>query len=346
MKMQQQSIPNSYPISTFFSQDFRVSRSPYREPDLGLKMFAEQCSSRLQELLPLKDLAFSSSKMFPDCLTMTKGKHLKLSSVRWTTWGIVYRGRFLKARISEFPSHGTGYILSDFLEKNVEEKYYLSRRQVEMLSDRESYSQGKRIYSADGVSCTLTSSGGGVGGKTGLYLIEGNGLPKIERVENGYRITSEEDDGKTESVESNGFHFVDMNADPKITEICRCITTKQHSGISKHKGEHSAVFVEGIFPLDKNNKEKFALIYFDENEEPHIGRIRRLTPRECWRLQGFRDEQIDKVLAKGISDHQMYRMAGNAVTVPVISAVAEIIKKVYQREFEENGRLQSEQDGD
>ena len=98
--------------------------------------------------------------------------------------------------------------------------------------------------------------------------------------------------------------------------------------ISKHKGEHSAVFVEGIFPLDKNDKEKFALIYFDENEEPHIGRIRRLTPRECWRLQGFRDEQINKVLAKGISDHQMYKMAGNAVTVPVISAVAEIIKKV------------------
>ena len=164
-------------------------------------------------------------------------------------------------------------------------------------------------------------------------------------MENGYRITSE-DDGKTESVKSNGFHFVDMNADPKITEICRCITTRQHSGISKHKGEHSAVFVEGLFPLDKNDREKFALIYFDENEELHIGRIRRLTPRECWRLQGFRDEQIDKVPAKGISDHQMYRMAGNEVTVPVISAVAEIIKKVYQREFEENGRLQSEQDDD
>ena len=168
MKMQQKSIPDSYPISTFFSQDFPVSRFPSQESDGDLKMFAEQCSSRLQELLPLKDLAFSSSKMFPDCLTMTKGKHLKLSSARWTTWGIVYRGRFLTAKISEYPSHGTGYILSDFLEKNVEEKYYLSRRQVEMLSDRENCSQGKRIYSADGVSCTLTSSGGGVGGRTGV----------------------------------------------------------------------------------------------------------------------------------------------------------------------------------
>ncbi len=49
------------------------------------------------------------------------------------------------------------------------------------------------------------------------------------------------------SVESNGFHFMNMNADQKITEICRCITTRQHSGISKHKGEHSAVFVEVFF---------------------------------------------------------------------------------------------------
>ena len=168
MKMQQQSIPNSYPISTFFSQDFHARAFHNLEAEKDLKILVEKCFSKLQGLLPLKDLAFSSSKMFPDCLTMTKGKHLKLSSVHWTTWGIAYHGRFLTARISEFPSQGTGYILSDFLEKNVEEKYYLSRRQVEMLSDRESYSQGKRIYSADGVSCTLTSTGGGIGGKTGV----------------------------------------------------------------------------------------------------------------------------------------------------------------------------------
>ena len=50
------------------------------------------------------------------------------------------------------------------------------------------------------------------------------------------------------------------------------------------------------------------------------GRIRRLTPRECLRLQGFEDSQIDKVLAI-TSDAQAYKQAGNSVTVTVIEAI-------------------------
>lgn len=51
--------------------------------------------------------------------------------------------------------------------------------------------------------------------------------------------------------------------------------------------------------------------------------IRRLTPKECWRLQGFDDEQFDKAQAAGVSDTQLYKQAGNAVTVPVIKKIAE-----------------------
>lgn len=47
-------------------------------------------------------------------------------------------------------------------------------------------------------------------------------------------------------------------------------------------------------------------------------RIRQLTPREAWRLQGVPDETTDKVIAAGISDTQMYRGAGDACSVPVI----------------------------
>lgn len=51
-------------------------------------------------------------------------------------------------------------------------------------------------------------------------------------------------------------------------------------------------------------------------------RIRKLTPRECWRLQGMPDSIIDKVIAAGISDTQMYRGAGDACTVNVIYEIA------------------------
>jgi DNA (cytosine-5)-methyltransferase 1 len=50
-------------------------------------------------------------------------------------------------------------------------------------------------------------------------------------------------------------------------------------------------------------------------------RIRKLTPRECFRLQGFPDAEFDKLTANGISNSQLYKMAGNAVTINVISAL-------------------------
>ena len=50
-------------------------------------------------------------------------------------------------------------------------------------------------------------------------------------------------------------------------------------------------------------------------------RIRKLTPKECWRLQGFTDEQHDIVELAGVSNSQRYKQAGNAVTVNVIEAI-------------------------
>lgn len=62
----------------------------------------------------------------------------------------------------------------------------------------------------------------------------------------------------------------------------------------------------------------------------HAIRIRRLTPREVWRLQGFPDEYFDKAKAAGISDSQLYKMAGNAVTVNVARAIGEKLKEIEE----------------
>lgn len=51
--------------------------------------------------------------------------------------------------------------------------------------------------------------------------------------------------------------------------------------------------------------------------------IRKLTPLECWRLQGFSDEQFYKAKNAGLSNTQLYKQSGNSVTVPVIRAIAE-----------------------
>lgn len=61
-------------------------------------------------------------------------------------------------------------------------------------------------------------------------------------------------------------------------------------------------------------------------------RIRRLTPRECWRLQGFPDEYFDKARAAGISNTQLYKQAGNGVTVNVARAIGERLKEIEKNE--------------
>jgi DNA (cytosine-5)-methyltransferase 1 len=135
-----------------------------------------------------------------------------------------------------------------------------------------------------------------------------------------------------------GLYFIDYNPPPNITDLARCVTARQDSGVSNHKGEHSAVLVEDepraiINPFKETtrqngrrikepNEPMFTLTVTDRHGIVHHGRIRRLMPCECWKLQGFTKEQFDKVIAVGMSDAQLYKQAGNAVTVNVVEAIA------------------------
>ena len=56
-------------------------------------------------------------------------------------------------------------------------------------------------------------------------------------------------------------------------------------------------------------------------------RIRKLTPKECWRLMGFTDEQFDKAKESGISDSQLYKQAGNSI---VVNCLYYIFKELFK----------------
>lgn len=62
---------------------------------------------------------------------------------------------------------------------------------------------------------------------------------------------------------------------------------------------------------DINNKNDMAKHY----------RIRKLTPTECLRLMGVSDKDIEKMKSAGISDSQLYKMAGNSIVVDVLEAI-------------------------
>lgn len=110
-----------------------------------------------------------------------------------------------------------------------------------------------------------------------------------------------------------GLYFVDLcNGNPKLTSHARCIKAKYDSGITNRSGDNSGVFYsdQSILPLQREGHEQIK----------KCGLIRRLTPRECWRLQGFSDEMFDRARTVN-SDNQLYRQAGNSVTIQVVYAV-------------------------
>lgn len=58
-------------------------------------------------------------------------------------------------------------------------------------------------------------------------------------------------------------------------------------------------------------------------------RIRKLTPTECWRLMGFRDEHIQKAMELGTSDTQLYKQAGNSIVVNCLYYIFKELFKEY-----------------
>lgn len=108
------------------------------------------------------------------------------------------------------------------------------------------------------------------------------------------------------------------------------LTTQDRHGVAIKKighlasdaGQTGAVYsADGIAPTQLKQHGNAVTKIMDH------WRIRRLTPRECFRLQAFPDCAFDKA-ATVCSDTQLYKAAGNAVTVSVIKAIAERLQIV------------------
>lgn len=236
--------------------------------------------------------------------------------------------------------------------------------------------QGKRVYHPDGVSCTLTSGAGGMGGKTGLYEV---GIPIKEATKKGYKMAYPGDSidlgyattntrrGRvghevahtlTTGSQQGTLHFVDLSSPPLVTETARCLHTRQSNGVFRHKGETSGVLEETspravLTPAKKTVRQPgsrmkepgepmFTLTATDRHGVSYHGRIRRLTPRECLRLQGYRDDQIDRMM-EDMSDSQLYKQAGNGVTVTVIEAIGRNLYAVHE-ELKKQGKEEADAD--
>ena len=120
-------------VWTLSVEDFRAKLSALRDTDEVLKIHEELCSLKSAGLHLFSDLNIYFLKTSEDSSTMTGGLHLKPSSEPWTDWGMMWSGKCLTAKILECHKIGNVCSLSDILEDNVPETFFLSDEKVSQL---------------------------------------------------------------------------------------------------------------------------------------------------------------------------------------------------------------------
>ena len=96
-----------------------------------------------------------------------------------------------------------------------------------------------------------------------------------------------------------------------------------------HRIHFGAEFVGSVLPTWGNHAltNGWKLIEIDMSK---IYKIRKLTPKECMRLMGVKDSDFELMKGAGISDSQLYKLAGNSIVVPVLEGI------FRNMQFEEN----------
>ena len=193
--------------------------------------------------------------------------------------------------------------LIDVLEDEVDEKYYLSEEKTRKLTlDHDlsgklnfyNYNETDKVYSVNKVSPTLnTMQGGNRQPKIAIPTLTPD---RINKRQNGRRF---KDDGE-----------------PMFT-----LTAQDRHGIiiDDTQGYDGVRTYKGISPTLRSSRSGLKTI---DNL-----RIRKLTEKECWRLQGFTDEQFYKAKDSGVSNSQLYKQSGNSVSVPVVDAIVKQLKE-------------------
>ena len=223
-----------------------------------------------------------------------------------------------------------GILLKDVLESDVPEKYYLSEKMQKWLT-KHSQKRGSKFKQLDGLqkaSCLTTTEA-----KQNLsndYIKFGS--LKFGRTDEAKQIRRENmskgfDHTPFQKKEVTGIDTEKMGTlttavtkDNLVLEIPEA-TKKETIFIQRERGYNNG-FIKGI-----EKSPSLTSCSFEQNN--HIVqdyRIRRLTPRECGRLQTIPEDILEKMLNSGISDTQLYRMFGNGWTVSVVSYILSFLK--------------------
>ena len=215
-----------------------------------------------------------------------------------------------KHDLYEFPSPVPLTIkLADILENEVEEKYYINKTKdyfikhsFEMESKGNGFRFSPHVKQNAKVAKTITTRSGAR--MDDNFIID---LPlKVEKFE----FSTKNPLLNTKKIlipQATKKGFIELEV-PGICDMTYPKSQKRRGRVQE-KGQ--------ICPTLTAARQE--ILYIDEIKEDF--KIRKLTPKECFRLMGLNDSDIDKIQATGISNSQQYKMAGNSIVVQVLEGI-------------------------
>jgi len=219
--------------------------------------------------------------------------------------------------------------LKDVLETEVDEKYYLSNKMIDKIQynkncdciqvgtlDIKGHDCIKRVYSKNGISPTLTDMQGG--NRQPKILIKNNTKQGYLEAYDGDSVNLEQPNSKTRRGRVG-------------KQVLQTLTTSCNQGVIvneidnplKGKTKYGWHFEQNVYSEDSKCSRSVKAGGGSGNIPKVIKndlRIRKLTPKECWRLMGFQDEDFEKA-EKVNSNTQLYKQAGNSIVVNVLIAI-------------------------
>lgn len=242
--------------------------------------------------------------------------------------------------------------LKDLLEENVDEKYYLSDKMIKYISannEKWTGNNNKSIINKS-IASAITTGEGSRRCDASNYI--SNELAENQNIKDYRNLKEklcdklieeklvEENDVVRHSYSTNRMkNFYKQNSNnnlaPTLDTRCDCLGIAIKNNTKK--GYLVAQAGDGVYTNTSTKrgtvqKEIIQTLttFQDKGVVMNDLRIRKLTPKECWRLMGFDDEDFEKANLVN-SNTQLYKQAGNSIVVNVLE---EILKKLLKEEKE------------
>lgn len=188
-------------------------------------------------------------------------------------------------------------------------------------SDKRENPSAYRVYDSQGLSPCLNTMQGG--GREPHVLVKSATMGGYEKATIGDSINLAFPNSTTRRgrVGKEVAQTLDRSCNQGVI-VKACITPDRVD-----KRQNGRRFKEDGEPMFTLTKQDIHGVFIQDGEE-YV--IRKLTPKECMRLQGVPDEYTDRLIQAGISDSQIYKAAGDGLSVPIAKEIGERIRKTYE----------------